>query len=155
MSTLKELYKEQIEAYSAAMTADEREDARQRILDILEMMKKETEVEKARLDIQKARTEREKVKADTDKVKAETEAEKAKNENEKRRLDIEEQKVEAQKQAAILDAPFRALGLINPFSALTSIRQQNMNYNMFREEMEYQEKGEIPNRTLDKYISRR
>ena len=138
MSTLKELYKEQIEAYSAAMTADEREDARQRIL-----------------DIQKARTEREKVKADTDKVKAETEAEKAKQENEKRKLDIEEQKVEAQKQAAILDAPFRALGLINPFSALTSIRQQNMNYNMFREEMEYQEKGEIPNRTLDKYISRR
>ena len=40
MSTLKELYKEQIEAYSAAMTADEREDARQRILDILEMRKR-------------------------------------------------------------------------------------------------------------------
>lgn len=155
MTTLKGLYKEQLEAYSAAITADEREAAYNRMLDLIELMKKENDLRKSDLDIRQKKSECEKVQAETDRIKAETETEKHKQELDNKRLDIEQQKIEAQQKMALLEGPWRLLGAVNPFGLLGQIRQQNMNYNMFREEMEYQEKGEIPNRTLDKYISRR
>lgn len=155
MTTLKGLYKEQLEAYSAAITADEREAAYNRMLDLMELMKKENDLRKSDLDIRQKKSECEKVQAETAKIKAETETEKAKKDNESKRLDIERERIEAQQKMQLLEGPFRLLGAVNPFGLLGQMRGQNMNYNMFREEMEYQEKGEIPNRTLDKYVSRR
>lgn len=155
MTTLKSLYKEQLEAYSVAMTTEEREAAYNRMLDLIDLMKKENDLRKSDIDIRQKKAELEKTQAESDKIKAETETEKTKKENESKRLDIEQKKIEAQEKMALFEAPWRALGALNPMGFLSAIRGQNMNYNMFREEMEYQEKGEIPNRTLDKYISRR